>query len=63
MEEYETWVDNSEDTEEVTMCKKNSQDKMLTPNAVLIAAYEAENYDEAMKKHHEIMGWEEYKPF
>ena len=30
MKQYETWVDDSGDCEEVTMCAKDLQNKMLT---------------------------------
>jgi hypothetical protein len=46
----------------------NSRTKLLKlrfilVNAILLRTIEGENWNDCMRKHHDIMGWEPYKPF
>jgi hypothetical protein len=35
---------------------------LIGENAIFLRAIESESWEDCMKKHHEIMGWEPYKP-
>lgn len=37
--------------------------EMLEDDAVLIRRIEGVDWNDCMTKHHELMGWEPYKPF
>lgn len=37
--------------------------EMLEDDAVLIRRIEGADWNDCMTKHHELMGWEPYKPF
>ena len=37
--------------------------EMLEDDAVLIRRIEGPDWNDCMTKHHELMGWEPYKPF
>lgn len=40
-----------------------NKDIWLGTNPVFVRAIEGEDWDDCMRQHHELMGWEPYKPF
>jgi hypothetical protein len=57
----EIWEDNVQN--EITVIKRGDSNKnLLGVAATLIRTIEGEDWDDCMKKHHELMGWEPYKP-
>jgi hypothetical protein len=43
---------------------KHSQKSIIVEdNSTLLRTIESETWEECMIKHHELMGWEPYKPF
>ena len=60
---FEVWED--EDGTTLSTVKNIVELKskgLLSQNAKLLYKIEANNYEEAMVKHHHKMGWERYKP-
>ena len=58
MKKYQIWIDETDDGEEITLMLK-SQSKVaagVSDNAKLFAEYEAETYDQAAQKKHELLG-------
>ncbi|PRY56282.1 hypothetical protein B0H98_1332 [Vreelandella songnenensis] len=60
---FEVW----EDEEGTTLSTANNivdlkNKGLLSKNAKLLYKIEASDYEEAMIKHHNKMGWEKYKP-
>lgn len=47
-------------TEELTLVKKH--DHTLSSNHTVLHEFEADSYNDSMRKYHELMGFEEYKP-
>ena len=39
------------------------QKSLLEGNIKLLRTIEGKDWEDCMKKHHELMGWEPYKPF
>lgn len=60
VEVYESLSDGS-----ITVVDKDHQQKaiILEEDALLIRTIEADTWTDCMIKHHELMGWEPYKPF
>jgi len=57
----EIWEDNIQN--EITVIERgNSNKNLLGVAATLIRTIEGEDWNDCMKKHHELMGWEPYKP-
>ena len=40
-----------------------NKDIILGDNPVLIRTIEGTDWEDCMRQHHELMGWEPYKPF
>ena len=50
----------------ITVVVEDNVDKKLIINddsAILIRTIEGVDWNDCMKQHHELMGWEPYKPF
>lgn len=66
MTTYEIWDDSDEKCRSVTMFPAGSGSDphylLLGPHAKLLRTIEANSWNEAMTKHHELMGWEPYVP-
>jgi hypothetical protein len=63
---YEAWGQNDE-SPSVVFGESNAIDEdrksgVLTSAARLLHRFEAKTWEEAMTIHHELMGWEPYKP-
>lgn len=58
VEVYTSESENSRIVIPITNHKEN-----LPHDAILERTIEGTDWDDCMKKHHEIMGWEPYKPF
>ncbi len=58
----EVYTSDSEDS--ITVIPKGGEDKHLLPaDAVLLREIEGETWEDCMRQHHELMGWEPYVPF
>jgi hypothetical protein len=58
LEIYECWIDDG------SLCvipQNHPQKKFLTQNQTHSYSIRASSWEEAMRAHHEIQGWEEYK--
>jgi hypothetical protein len=63
MTTYEVWEAEDEGTEVSFFPQDNSTARKLLPEgAKLLRTIEAETWEEAVTLHHELMGWEPYKP-
>ena len=64
---FQVWEDDyGDDVIGITLCCAGpSGDRargLLHPDAKLLRTFEAESHLEAMALHHQLMGWEPYKP-
>lgn len=57
----EVW--NDDDSTSVFTQNNSNKDIILGSNPVLLRIIEGEDWNDCMKQHHELMGWEPYKPF
>ena len=58
---FEVWT--TDDDCDISMFPADSPNKNLLPEeAILKFSFEANTWEEAMQKYHELMGWEKYKP-
>lgn len=55
-------VYTSEEWESISAVVKGEYD-LLEKDAVLLRAIEGEDWNDCMRQHHELMGWEPYKPW
>lgn len=55
-------VYESKEWESITAVAKG-ECGMLEEDAVLIRTIEGEDWNDCMRQHHELMGWEPYKPW
>lgn len=57
----EVWQDDSS----ITAFEPDNKflKSLLEGDIKLLRTIEGEDWEDCMKKHHELMGWEEYKPF
>jgi hypothetical protein len=58
IEVYESKIENS-----TTVICDESQKYLLESDSVLIRTIEGEDWDDCMRQHYELMGWEPYFPF
>lgn len=60
---FEVW-DDREVHGEIAMFPRDSAENraLLSPSAKLLHTFEADGWEEAMTKYHELMQWEPYKP-
>jgi hypothetical protein len=58
IEVYESKIENS-----TTVICDESQKYLLESDSVLIRTIEGEDWDDCMRQHYELMGWEPYIPF
>jgi hypothetical protein len=47
----------------VVVADSPCKDAVIGENPVLLRTIEGKDWDDCMKQHHEIMGWEPYKKF
>lgn len=64
---YEAWEFSDGDVVEISFSTQSGiQDQrtkgLLSPNAKLLHTVRAKTWEEAMTIHHQLMGWEPYKP-
>lgn len=57
----EVW--NDDDSTTVLIPNDYSKSMLLGDNPILIRTIEGEDWDDCMRQHNELMGWEAYKPF
>lgn len=55
-------VYKSKEWDSITAIAKGQTD-MLEDDAVLVRTIVGEDWNDCMRQHHEIMGWEPYKPW
>ena len=55
-------VYTSEEWESISAVVKGEYD-LLEKDAVLLRTIEGEDWNDCMRQHHELMGWEPYKPW
>ena len=55
-------VYTSEEWESISAVVKGEYD-LLEKDAVLLRTIEGEDWKDCMRQHHELMGWEPYKPW
>lgn len=64
---FELWREDEEDGPTYTLLPENSDERTrllaVPPGAVLIEVIEAESYNEAAQRQHDLLGWEPYKPY
>lgn len=60
---YEIWIDRSGECDDITLIDENNNKESISENATLFDSFEADDYNSAMQKYHDIMGWEKYIPF
>jgi len=60
---FQIWEDQKEN--ELTMCyaKEGKEKNMISDTAVLLTSYNEPDYNKAMIKAHEFLGFEKYIPF
>jgi hypothetical protein len=58
VEIYESKIENT-----ITVICDESQKCLLESDSVLIRTIEGKDWDDCMRQHHELMGWEPYVPF
>ena len=58
VEVYESKIEDS-----TTVICDESQKCLLESDSVLIRTIEGKDWDDCMRQHHELMGWEPYVPF
>lgn len=58
VEVYESKIENS-----TTVICDESQKNLLESDSVLIRTIEGEDWDDCMRQHYELMGWNPYIPF
>lgn len=56
-------VYTSESENSITVTIVGSNDGLLPTDAVLIREIEGDDWEDCMRQHHELMGWEPYIPF
>lgn len=60
---YEAWSDVSGESEDISFFDAETiASQGLPEKATLLYRVEADTYEDAMRLHHERMGWEPYKP-
>lgn len=52
-----------EEIDSITVIIKGSTYPKIEEGAKLIREIEGKDWEECMEKHHDLMGWEPYKPF
>ncbi|MEK6828589.1 MAG: hypothetical protein AABY15_00490 [Nanoarchaeota archaeon] len=58
----EVYTSDSENS--ITVIPADSNDKgLLSEDAVLLREIEGDSWEDCMRQHHELMGWEPYVPF
>lgn len=57
----EVWNDDESTT--VFVQGDPNKDVILGNNPVFVRFIEGEDWNDCMRQHHELMGWEPYKPF
>ena len=55
-------VYTSEEWQSISAVVKGEYD-LLEKDAVLLRTIEGEDWNDCMRQHHELMGWEPYKPW
>lgn len=55
-------VYTSEEWESISAVVKGEYD-LLEKDAVLLRTIEGKDWNDCMRQHHELMGWEPYKPW
>lgn len=55
-------VYTSEEWESISAVVKGEYD-LLEKDAVLLRTIEGDDWNDCMRQHHELMGWEPYKPW
>ena len=58
VEVYESKIENS-----TTVICDESQKNLLESDSVLIRTIEGEDWNDCMRQHYELMGWNPYVPF
>ena len=58
VEVYESKIENS-----TTVICDESQKNLLESDSVLIRTIEGKDWDDCMRQHYELMGWNPYIPF
>lgn len=49
----------------ITVIEEGSEfpPELLSPHSYLLRTINGKDWDDCMRQHHELMGWEPYKPF
>lgn len=59
---YSVWIEELQnEVDEITVIEGIEPTEQVGKNAKILRIIEADSWDEAMKQHHELMGWEPYK--
>lgn len=52
-----------EESDSITVIVKGSTYPEIETGSKLIREIEGKDWEDCMRKHHDLMGWESYKPF